>query len=34
MNDIIPLLFPLGAIVAAIIGILAVKNHWKIADYF
>jgi len=30
MNDIIPLLFPLGAIFAFI----AYKNHWKIADYF
>ena len=30
MNDIIPLLFPLGAIFFAFI---AYKNHWKIADY-
>lgn len=25
---------PISIIVAAIIGYLAVKNHWKIADYF
>jgi hypothetical protein len=25
---------PISIIAAAIIGYLAVKNHWKIADYF
>lgn len=34
MNELISILFPLGAIVSAIIAYLAVKNHWKIADYF
>ena len=27
-------LIPLGLIAAAIIGYLAVKKHWKIADIF
>lgn len=34
MNDIIPLLYPIGAIVAAIFAFVAYKNHWKIADLF
>jgi hypothetical protein len=34
MNDIIPLLYPIGAIVAAMFAYVAYKNHWKIADYF
>jgi hypothetical protein len=34
MNDIIPLLYPVGAIVAAIFAYVAYKNQWKIADFF
>lgn len=34
LNDIIPLLFPIGAIFAAVFAFIAFKNHWKIADYF
>ncbi len=28
------MIIPISIIFAAIIGYLAVKNHWKIADYF
>ncbi len=28
------MIIPIGIIIAAIVGHLAVKNHWKIADYF
>jgi len=28
------MIIPLGLILAATIAYLAVKNHWKIADYF
>lgn len=34
MNDIISILFPVGAILAAVFAFVAYKNHWKIADYF
>ena len=34
INDIIPMLFPIGAIVAAVFAFIAFKNHWKIADLF
>jgi len=33
MNDL-TFLFPLALLIAPIIGYLAVKNHWKIADIF
>ncbi len=34
MDNFIPLLFPVGAIIAAIFAFVAYKNHWKIADLF
>ncbi len=33
MNEIGVLVVPLGFIFAVIIGFLAVKKHWKIADW-
>jgi len=30
----IELLYGITLVAAIIIGVLAVKNHWKIADYF
>lgn len=33
MNEIGILIIPLGFILAGIIGFLAVKKHWKIADW-
>jgi hypothetical protein len=30
----IELLYGISLVAAIIIGVLAVKNHWKIADYF
>jgi len=34
MSDLISILFPIGAIMAAVIAHFAVKNHWKMADWF
>jgi uncharacterized protein YneF (UPF0154 family) len=33
MSEIGILIIPLGFVFAAIIGFLAVKRHWKIADW-
>jgi hypothetical protein len=30
----IELLYGISLVAAIVIGVLAVKNHWKIADYF
>jgi hypothetical protein len=32
MDNIGVLIIPFGFMIAAVIGYLAVKNHWKIAD--
>ena len=34
MDNFISLLYPIGAIVAAIIAFIAYKKHWKIVDWF
>ena len=34
MSDLISILFPVGAIIAAVIAHFAVKNHWEMADWF
>ena len=34
MNELGLIVIPVGFIVAAVIGYIAVKKHWKIADYF
>jgi len=34
MDNLGILIIPIGFMVAAVIGYLAVKKHWKIADIF
>jgi hypothetical protein len=34
MNNLELIIIPIGFIVAAIIGYLAVKHNWKIAEFF
>lgn len=34
MNELGLIVIPIGFIVAAVIGYVAVKKHWKIADFF
>jgi len=34
MNEMSLAIIPIGFIIAAIIGYVAVKKHWKIADIF
>ncbi len=34
MNELGLIVIPVGFIIAAVIGYIAVKKHWKIADFF
>ncbi len=34
MNELGLIVIPVGFIIAAVIGYIAVKKHWKIADLF
>jgi len=34
LNELAMSLVPIAFVIVAVIGYLAHKNHWKIADYF
>jgi hypothetical protein len=33
-GEILQILFPIGLIVSAVLGVIAYKNNWKIAEWF
>jgi hypothetical protein len=34
INNILPIMFPIGFILAVAVGIIAFKNNWRIVKWF